>query len=455
MYTPPDYQLTDEEENQEGDDEVKEENVQANQVMEDTHVTLTTVPPIVQQQSSFVSSDTVSKFINPSPDIVTNNKLREKAQAVNQEFLNQVDSTMKAIIKEQVQVQVSKIMPMTKNFTFRIRIKEDKMKENKAVNRSDIQKNLYNTLVESYNSDKDIITSYSVVVILKRGKSAQAVEHGQTVDDLEEQTHQEFNTRNDDVTHTVNNRPPQIWITQMAQAAGTQSSFNELLATPIDFSAFIMNWLKIDNLTQEVLTDPTYDLIKGTCKSVVELEYHLEEVDSTMKAIIKEQVQVQVSKIMPMTKNFTFRIRIKEDKMKENKAVNRSDIQKNLYNTLVESYNSDKDIITSYSVVVILKRGRDDQDKDEDPSARLNRGSKRSRNRRDLPRDNILDIIEVLRYEKKSKSENKGKVQTEMELILEQTQQGISYKVSISTEGVEYLKGKVKIKGEKRSPPYT
>ncbi|GJY49077.1 hypothetical protein Tco_0439033 [Tanacetum coccineum] len=27
-----------------------------------------------------------------------------------------------------------------------------------------------------------------------------------------------------------------------------------------------------------MLTDPTYDLIKGTCKSVVELEYHLEEV---------------------------------------------------------------------------------------------------------------------------------------------------------------------------------
>nr|GEV96385.1 hypothetical protein [Tanacetum cinerariifolium] len=65
MYTPPDYQLTDEEENQEGDDKVKE----ANQVTKDTHVTLTTVPLVVQQQSSFVWSDLVSKFINPSPDI--------------------------------------------------------------------------------------------------------------------------------------------------------------------------------------------------------------------------------------------------------------------------------------------------------------------------------------------------------------------------------------------------
>ncbi|GJT31984.1 hypothetical protein Tco_0922403 [Tanacetum coccineum] len=31
-------------------------------------------------------------------------------------------------------------------------------------------------------------------------------------------------------------------------------------------------------MTQDVLTGPTYDLMKGTCKSVVELEYHLEEV---------------------------------------------------------------------------------------------------------------------------------------------------------------------------------
>ncbi|GJV64923.1 hypothetical protein Tco_1475751 [Tanacetum coccineum] len=73
-----------------------------------------------------------------------------------------------------------------------------------------------------------------------------------------------------------------------------------------------------------------------------------------------------------------------------------------------------------------------------------------SQNRRDLPRDIPLDSVVVLRYEKRSKSENKGKVSTEMELVLEQTQQGTSYEVSVSTEGVEELKRKVKIKGEKK-----
>ncbi|GJS34129.1 hypothetical protein Tco_0532511 [Tanacetum coccineum] len=43
-------------------------------------------------------------------------KLREEAQAENHEFLNQVDSTMKTIIKDQVKAQVSKIMPKIEKY---------------------------------------------------------------------------------------------------------------------------------------------------------------------------------------------------------------------------------------------------------------------------------------------------------------------------------------------------
>ncbi|GJS34765.1 hypothetical protein Tco_0533147 [Tanacetum coccineum] len=220
-----------------------------------------------------------------------------------------------AIIKEQVQAQVSKIMPKIKKYVteslgaevlvrstnkpqtsyavaaslseFELKkILIDKIETNKSIDRSDTQKNIYNALVESYNTEKDITTSY--------GKYAHAEEHDQKAADLEDQPHQELNTGNEDVspirealnedvwlrnpsrpptpdrewhkTKIVDNRPPQPWIIQMDQAAGTQSSFNEFLATLIDFSAFIMHQLKIDNLTQEVLTDPTYNLIKGTCK---------------------------------------------------------------------------------------------------------------------------------------------------------------------------------------------
>ncbi|GJT86809.1 hypothetical protein Tco_1068526 [Tanacetum coccineum] len=57
-----------------------------------------------------------------------------------------------------------------------------------------------------------------------------------------------------------------------------RESFNELMDTPLDFSAFVMNRLKVDTLTPELLTGPTYELMKGSCKSLVELEYLFEEV---------------------------------------------------------------------------------------------------------------------------------------------------------------------------------
>ncbi|GKE29819.1 hypothetical protein Tco_1445203, partial [Tanacetum coccineum] len=90
------------------------------------------------------------------------------------------------------------------------------------------------------------------------------------------------------------------------------------------------------------------------------------------------------------------------DKIEENKSMNRSDIQKNLYNTLIESYNSDKDLFASYGDVVTLKRGRDDQDKDEEPSAGSNRGTKRKRSGKEE------SSKEATQKESKSTSSSKG-----------------------------------------------
>nr|GEZ43927.1 hypothetical protein [Tanacetum cinerariifolium] len=41
---------------------------------------------------------------------------------------------------------------------------------------------------------------------------------------------------------------------------------------------FLMNRLKVDTLTPKLLAGPTYELMKGSCKSLVELEFFLEEV---------------------------------------------------------------------------------------------------------------------------------------------------------------------------------
>nr|GFC69268.1 hypothetical protein [Tanacetum cinerariifolium] len=74
----------------------------------------------------------------------------------------------------------------------------------------------------------------------------------------------------------------QTWISDLAKQADSCSSFNELLDTPLDFANFIMNWLRVDTLTPELLAKPTYELMKGSCKSLIELEYHLEEVYKAM-----------------------------------------------------------------------------------------------------------------------------------------------------------------------------
>ncbi|GKC01968.1 hypothetical protein Tco_0993578, partial [Tanacetum coccineum] len=54
-------------------------------------------------------------------------------------------------------------------------------------------------------------------------------------------------------------------------------TFDELMSTPIDFTAFVMNRLKLDKITRADLMGPVFNLLKGTCKSYVELEYNMEE----------------------------------------------------------------------------------------------------------------------------------------------------------------------------------
>nr|GEZ60040.1 hypothetical protein [Tanacetum cinerariifolium] len=70
----------------------------------------------------------------------------------------------------------------------------------------------------------------------------------------------------------------QPWISDLAKQTDSRSSFNELMDTRVDFSNFLMNRLKFDTLTLELLVGPTYELMKGSCKSLVELKFSLEEV---------------------------------------------------------------------------------------------------------------------------------------------------------------------------------
>ncbi|GJX86363.1 hypothetical protein Tco_0337137 [Tanacetum coccineum] len=72
------------------------------------------------------------------------------------------------------------------------------------------------------------------------------------------------------------------------------------------------------------------------------------------------------------------------DKMEKNKSYDKADYKKKLYDALVESYNTDKDLFDSYGEVFSMKRSRDDSDKDRDPSARSDQGKKRRKSSNDV-----------------------------------------------------------------------
>nr|GEU62852.1 retrovirus-related Pol polyprotein from transposon TNT 1-94 [Tanacetum cinerariifolium] len=233
---------------------------------------------------------------------IQSDRLRDETQRENDEFLRTVDESIKKIIKEQ------------------------------SIQRSDEQRNLYKALVDAYESNKIILDTYRETVTLKRrrdddedkdeepfagpdrgskrhregkepesasaltetatrsagrstqgsrsrqasaSESALAEEPMQTTSQMEEPSHLEFDTGADDQPIVQSSQHPEC---ELAKQADTRSSFNELMDTPLDFSNFIMNRLRVDTLTLELLNGPTYDLMNGSYKSLIELEYHLEEV---------------------------------------------------------------------------------------------------------------------------------------------------------------------------------
>nr|GEV58218.1 hypothetical protein [Tanacetum cinerariifolium] len=269
------------------------------------------IPEIVQRFMDQRMNEAVKVTVQIQSD-----RFREEAQSENDEFFKTVDENMKKIIKEQVKEQVK--MELKK-------ILIEKMEGNKSIQCSNEQRNLYKALVKAYESDKIILDTYRETVTLKRrrddnadkdeepsarpnrgskrrregkepesastqtetatrsadmftqgsrsrqvSESALAEEPMQTTSQMEEPSHPKFDTGAED--------QPIVQSFQHPECKLTLAPFNELMDTPLDFSNFLINRLKVDTLTPELLVGPTYELMKASCKSLVELEYHLEEI---------------------------------------------------------------------------------------------------------------------------------------------------------------------------------
>nr|GEW89855.1 hypothetical protein [Tanacetum cinerariifolium] len=224
---------------------------------------------------------------------IQSDQLREEAQRENDKFLRTIDENIKKIIKEQVKekvkAQVSKILPRIEHAvneqleaevltrsshssrtSYAVAADLSKIELKKIlIEKIEENKNLYKALVDAYESDKIILDTYGETVTLKR-----------KWDDDEDKDEEPSvgpdrgsKRRGEAVYGSI-----QPWISELAKQSDTHSSFNELMDTPLDFSNFIMNRLRVDTLATELLVRPTYDLMKGSYKSLIKLEYHLEEV---------------------------------------------------------------------------------------------------------------------------------------------------------------------------------
>nr|GEW59882.1 hypothetical protein [Tanacetum cinerariifolium] len=146
-----------------------------------------------------------------------------------------------------------------------------------------------------------------------------------------------------------------------------------------------------------------------------EKQEYIDNVDSKVRTIIREEVRTQLLRILPkvvsafvtpviernVTKSLEVVVlarsssqpkstyeaaaslsefeltKILLDKMKENNSHLRADHNKKLYDALVESYNTDKNLFNTYGEVFTLKRSRDDSDKDQDTFTGSDRGTNR------------------------------------------------------------------------------
>ncbi|GKA21370.1 hypothetical protein Tco_0701359 [Tanacetum coccineum] len=235
-------------------------NVQTNQVIEDTHVIITAfedrIKALEDDFSEYKQTNLFAEVVSLILDLhrtelEVSSKLKMKTSSIN-------------LIEDNM-----------KNEIFKVASEEASAGSNRGSKRRRAGKKPESTSApkektsKSTGKSKEGSKSYQKSI----DKSAQAEEPIHNIEDLEEPAHQEFNTGYTKDQHVDE--------TTQFPDCNLGEAFNELMDTPLDFSAFVLNQLKVNTLTPELLAGLTFKLMKGSCKSLVELEYFLEEVCKT------------------------------------------------------------------------------------------------------------------------------------------------------------------------------
>ncbi|GKD43266.1 hypothetical protein Tco_1267911 [Tanacetum coccineum] len=143
-----------------------------------------------------------------------------------------------------------------------------KLEKNKSYRAAEQHRDHYDALVKSYHLNNDLFDSYGKAYSFKRGRkdkdkcedppagSDQGLKKRKTSKDAEPPI--SFKLKDSKLSSSKG--------TKIAQAEKPFLTFDELMSTLIDFLAYVMHNLKIDNQTQQHLVGSVFDLLKGTCK---------------------------------------------------------------------------------------------------------------------------------------------------------------------------------------------
>nr|GEU80406.1 hypothetical protein [Tanacetum cinerariifolium] len=229
---------------------------------------------------------------------IKSDRLHDETQRENNEFLRTVDKNMKKIIKEQVKeqvkVQVSKILPRieqavneqlkaevltrSSHSLSEMELKKiliEKMEGNKSIQRSDEQRNLCKALVKAYESNKIILDTYRETVSLKRCRDddADKDEEPSAGPDQGSKRHREGKEPESASATTETATRSAGRSTQGSRSRKTSALAEEPMQTTSQMAEPFH-----PEFDTELLAGPTYELMKGSCKGLIELEYQLEEV---------------------------------------------------------------------------------------------------------------------------------------------------------------------------------
>nr|GEU31927.1 hypothetical protein [Tanacetum cinerariifolium] len=283
----------------------------------------------------------------------------------------------------------------------------DIMEKNKSCDVPDYKRELYDALVKSYNTNKDILESYGEVFSLKRSQDDKDKDQDPSAG-LDCERKRRKSSKDDE--SSLESRSKEKKSSRVRHEDNDEQ--------PADKEVTKADWLT--NLTIDERYDLNVALHMYTRRMVI--QWRVEDLQLCVESYQKK---------LKLTKPDTYRSNLR------NKTAYTS--YSDPHGIIYVDQNRRKRLMRTYELY-----------KFSDGTLNDVWSALHDINQKDIPRDIPLDIVVVLRYEKRSKSENKGKVLTEIELVLEQTQQGTSYEVSVSVEGVEELKRKVKIKGEKK-----